>query len=163
MLNVATRPFTSSATVELGPTINTTVPPFTVRDHAGDPQHINDLLGEKGLLLGFTGNIWNPTNARRIIWAQRHAHHINSTGVNVALLSCDQPDLLYGFHISMSPPPEFPLLSDLDGQIHALFNMAKYPGMVLLDRSRTIRHKWLVPDDRVWPKIQDILDVVESL
>jgi alkyl hydroperoxide reductase subunit AhpC len=71
--------------------------------------------------------------------------------------------MLYGFYVSSATPPAFPLLADVDGGVHRLFNMARYPGMVVIDPQGIVRHKWLMPDDRVWPRVQEMLDVMQSL
>lgn len=150
-------------TFELGPSLDLTAPDFTVLDHAQRPRHMSEMIGRNGLLLGFIGDIWQSANIRRIIWLQRHAHSFIRTGHSVALLIRDQPHMLYGFYVSSPTPPEFPLLSDVDGDIHNLFNMTRYPGMVLIDTQHIVRHKWLMPDERVWPKIQEITQVLEAV
>jgi peroxiredoxin len=148
---------------ELGPDINLAAPGFSVLNHAQHSLQLDDLVGRNGLILGFIGDIWQSASIRRIIWLQRHAHSFIRTGHNVALLIRDQPHMLYGFYVSSPTPPEFPLLADVDGSIHRLFNMTRYPGMVLVDREQVVRHKWLMPDERVWPKIQEITEVLESV
>lgn len=149
-------------TYELGPRLNWTAPNFTIRDHARQPHQLNNLVGNRGLILGFIGDLWQQASMQRIIWLQRHSHSFIRLGYTMALLVCDDPDTLYGFHVSSRVPPPFPMLSDMNGDIHATFNMSHYPGLVLLDQQRTVRHKWLVPDDRVWPKIQDIMGTLET-
>jgi peroxiredoxin len=149
-------------TFELGPQIGLVAPDFSVHDHAQNPKTLDDMMGKRGLLLGFIGDIWQSASIRRIIWLQRHAHSVIVTGYNAALLICDQPHMLFGFYVSSPTPPEFPLLSDMDRKIHRLFNMGPYPGMVLIDHNRIIRHKWLLPDERVWPKIQELVEVLET-
>jgi peroxiredoxin len=150
-------------TFELGPNLNMAAPSFVLRDHAGCPRHLDELMGSRGLILGFIGDIWQSASIRRIIWLQRHAHTLLRTGYNVALLICDQPNMVYGFYVSSPTPPEFPLLADVDRKVHCLYNMEAYPGMVLLDHNRVIRHKWLMPDERVWPKIQELMEVLETV
>lgn len=148
-------------TYELGPHIGLTAPNFAARDHAGCTYRMNDLMGREGLILGFIGDIWFASNIRRIIWLQKHAHTFIRMGYNVALVISDQPHMLYGFYMSSPTPPEFPLLADMDGRVHRQFNMEAHPGMVLIDRDHIIQHKWLLPDERVWPKIQEIIDVLD--
>src|SRR5512134_850464 len=92
-------PFTTQS-LELGPRLNLGAPSFSVRDHTEQPQHLNDLMGEKGLVLGFIGDIWHEASVRRMLWLQRHAHQLLRTGCNMALLICDQPHMLYGFYVS---------------------------------------------------------------
>jgi peroxiredoxin len=150
-------------TTELGPILDLQAPNFTVLDHAQYEQQMSSLIGRNGLILGFIGDIWQSASIRRIIWLQRHATNFIRTGHNVALLIRDQPHMLFGFYVSSPTPPQFPLLADIDGSIHRLFNMTRYPGMVLIDRQHVVRHKWLMPDERVWPKIQEISEVLEAV
>jgi peroxiredoxin len=161
MLNKPTISTTHPRIADSGPAIHQLAGDFTLRNHANQHEHMVDLIGERGLLLAFIGDIWNAVNVRRILWLQRHAHHILLTGFNLTLISRDQPHTLYGFYISSALPPEFPLLSDVDGTVHRQFNMGKYPGMVLMDDHQIVQRKWLMPDDRVWPRIQEILDTLE--
>ncbi len=149
-------------TFELGPRLDVVGPDFSLYDHAECLQSLDGLMGQRGLVLGFIGDIWQSASIRRIIWLERHAHSIIRTGYNVALLICDHPQTLYGFYVSSPTPPVFPLLSDVDRKVHQLYNMGMYPGMVLLDHQRQVRYKWLLPDERVWPKIQELQEVLES-
>lgn len=150
-------------TMELGPYLTTIAPDFRVPDHNNEPHRLADLLGERGLLIGFVGDIWQPASIRRIIWLQRHAQTFMQRGTNVTLLIRDDVFMVYGFYVSSPITPNFPLLADKDGAVHDLFNMSRNPGLVLLDSQRVIRQKWLMPDERVWPKISDLLHMLEGL
>ncbi len=150
-------------TLELGPTLNTTASHFHIRDHNHQKVSLDNVMGEKGLLLGFIGDIWMPASVRRILWLQRHAGTFMRADVNLALVICDQPQTLYGFRVSIPLPLEFPLLSDVDHVVHRLYNMDDLCGLVMLNSSRTIRHKWLVPDERVWPNVNELLDAARTM
>lgn len=150
-------------TMELGPQLNSPAPHFVARNHTGQMRQLDDLTGERGLILGFIRDMWQQASIQRIFWLERHAHTFLHAGFQVALLICDEPHTLYGFYVSSLTPPEFPLLSDVDGDVHRQFNMTMHPGLLLLDRAHVIRHKWLVPDDRVWPKIHEMTDILEAL
>jgi hypothetical protein len=43
------------------------------------------------------------------------------------------------------------------------FNMTQVSGLVMLDGQQIVRHKWLVPDERVWPHINELLQAAQSL
>lgn len=150
-------------TLEIGPHLETSAPDFCVGDHNQTNRKLDDLMGSKGLVLGFLVDIWLSASVRRIIWLQRHASTFIRAGYNVALVVRDEPHMLYGYYISSPSPLEFPLLADVRGEVHRLYSMSHHPGLVLLDNRRVIRHKWLMPDERVWPKIQEMLDVLNSL
>lgn len=140
-----------------------TTPEFSVRDHAGKTQTLSNMMGMNGLVLGFLGEIWNPVNIQRIIWLQKHAHSIHRSGYKLALVTRDQPQVLYGYYVSSLTPPPFPLLADEAGDVHAQFEMAGRSGMIVLDRSKIARHKWEVPADRIWPRLSDITGILESM
>jgi peroxiredoxin len=150
-------------TLEIGPHLLTAAPDFYVGDHNQARHRLDDLMGAKGLILGFLVDIWLSASVRRIIWLQRHASTFIRAGFNVGLVVCDQPHMLYGYYISSPTPLEFPLLADVSGEVHRIYNMTHHPGLVLLDNQRVIRHKWLMPDERVWPKIQEMLEVLNDL
>ena len=120
-------------------------PDFSIYDHAGKPQTLSNMLGGNGVVIGFIGDIWNPVNIQRIIWLQKHAHSIHRSGYKLALVTRDQPQMLYGYYVSSLTPPPFPLLADVDGAIHSLFDMMGRSGMVVLDRTKVARHKWEMP------------------
>jgi alkyl hydroperoxide reductase subunit AhpC len=119
-------------------------------------------MGSNGLLLGFLVDVWLSASVRRIIWLQRHTYSFLRAGVQVAVVVCDQPHTLYGYSISSPSELPFPLLADVNTQVHRLYNMVNHPGLVLLDSQQTIRHKWLMPDERVWPKIQEMQEVLQE-
>jgi peroxiredoxin len=137
-------------------------PDFKVQDHASKTQTLTNMMGENGVILGFIGEIWNPVNIQRIIWLQKHAHSIHRSGYKLALVTRDQPQMLYGYYVSCLTPPPFPLLTDVAGDVHSLFDMAGRSGMVVLDRMRVARHKWEMPADRIWPRLTDITGILEA-
>ena len=137
-------------------------PNFNIYDHAGTAQTLSGMMGENGVVLGFVGDIWNPVNIQRIIWLQKHAHSIHRSGYELALIARDKPSALYGYYVSSLTPPPFPLLSDLDGTIHRLFEMNDRAGMVVLDSTQVAHHKWEMPVDRIWPRLTDITGILEA-
>ncbi len=150
-------------TLELGPRLETIAPDFLLYNHENRKSALQELLGERGLIVGFTGDIWQPASVRRILWLQRHASKFARMGVNIALLICDKPYMLYGFNLSSVTPLSFPLLADVDRQIHIKFNMERFSGLVLVDKNQIIRDKWLVPDERVWPRESELVQSFQLL
>ncbi len=150
-------------TFELGPQLNTPAPDFKLPDHNQKPQTLADVLGEQGMLLGFIGDIWQPASVRRILWLQRHVAKLALMGAPVALMVRDHPHTLYGFRVSSPLPVPFPLLADVDGAVHVQYRMDRYPGLILLDHKPLIRQKWLMPEDNIWPKMQEIVEAVQAL
>ena len=149
--------------MELGPHLNVPAPDFGVLNHTNHVMSLESLMGERGLVLGFTGNIWEPASVRRILWFQRYYPQFARLNVNLALLLCNQPYQLYGYSMSSVTPLEFPLLADVNREVHALYNMERYAGLVVVDATGLIRDKWLMPDERVWPKAPELMAVLEML
>jgi peroxiredoxin len=150
-------------TIELGPRLNSVAPEFTLLNHEHQESTLSGMIGKKGLLLGFTGDIWQPASVRRILWLQRQHSRFVRHGVNLALLICDKPHMLYGFYMSSVMPLEFPLLADAERVVHTKFSMDRHAGLILIDSRKIIRDKWLVPDERVWPNAQELLDALHQL
>jgi peroxiredoxin len=150
-------------TLELGPSLNTLAPDFVLSDHSQHKRSLVELMGNRGLLLGFIGDIWEPASVRRILWLQRNSAYFTREHVNLALVVVDQPHTLYGFYMSSSLPLHFPMLADTQRKVHELFNMTRYSGLALIDSHCLIRDKWLVPDERVWPKIHEIVDSIHAM
>ncbi|GAB4513610.1 MAG: hypothetical protein OHK0046_14500 [Anaerolineae bacterium] len=153
----------SHETAELGPILNSIVADFHLLDHKKVEHSLPDLMGKTGLLLGFIGDIWQPASVRRILWLQRHVQKFAQEGTATALLVRDYPHTLYGFHSSSPLPVPFPLLADPAGDIHRLYRMDLHPGLLLIDSIGILREKWLVPDDRVWPKLHELMESIQSL
>ncbi len=150
-------------TLEMGPRLHSFASEFMLMNHNSQFLMLNSLMGERGLFLGFTGNIWDPASVRRIIWMQRHYPEFKKQGVNMALLVSDHPQKLLGYAMSSLTPVEFPLLADWDQAVHAQYHMEHYAGMVLVDCMWVIREKWIMPDERVWPHITDLMDTLKTL
>ena len=150
-------------TLEMGPRINVAAPEFCLVNHENIETTLPEMVGTRGLLMGFTGDIWQPASVRRILWLQRHYNQFARMGVDLALLICDKPHMLYGFSMSSTTPLKFPLLADVDRNVHKLYRMDRYAGLVLLDNNYTIRDKWIVPDERVWPRVAELVNVFETL
>lgn len=150
-------------TAELGPILGTRAPGFALLDHKRQLHMLDDLMGTAGVALGFIGDIWQPTSVRRILWLQRHVNKFAVMGAPVALLVRDHPHTLSGFHSSSPLPVPFPLLADPDGRIHHAYAMDRNPGMLLIDRLHVLRQKWLMPDDRVWPRIQELAQAMQMI
>lgn len=150
-------------TMELGPHLHIPAPDFAVLSHTNTLVSLENLLGERGLVLGFTGNIWEPASVRRILWFQRYYPQFARLNVSLALLLCNQPHQLYGYSMSSVVPLDFPLLADIHREVHMLYNMERYAGLVVVDAAGMIRDKWLMPDERIWPKAPELMAVLEML
>lgn len=143
--------------------VNTPAPAFCLPDHQKQPHTLKSLAGRSGLLLGFIGDVWRPTSVRRILWLKRHAQKFAALGTPVALLVCDQPHTLFGFQMSSELPVPFPVLADPDGSVHTQYAMHCQPGLALIDRGLIVREAWLVNEDRVWPKMTELVQSIQTM
>ena len=150
-------------TMELGPVINTKVYNFKLNNYKGTVHTLDSLMGGNGVLLGFIGDIWKPTSVRRILYLQRHVSKFALMGTPIALLVRDHASTLYGFQISSPLPVPFPLLADEDGSVHLKYGMDRHPGLLLIDNAYMLRQKWLMPDERVWPRMSELVKAVQQL
>jgi peroxiredoxin len=150
-------------TFELGPIVNNSVDDFTLPDHTRTRYSLKDMMGSTGAILGFIGDIWHPASVRRILWLQRHVQKFASMGAPITLIIREDPMTLEGFRLSSPLPVPFPLLADIDGAVHQLYSMDRHPGLLLIDHNHILRDKWLMPDERVWPKLEEITRSVHSV
>jgi peroxiredoxin len=128
---------------------------FELPNHHRLPTPLETLIHGHGLLLAFVGDIWKPTNVRRVMWLQRHLNKFNTLNLSLALVAVDQPHTLYGFQMSNPLPTMFPLLADADGSVHKAYAFDRHPGVMLIDPTLTIRAKWLL-SDAIWFNLNDV-------
>lgn len=150
-------------TEELGPLAYTLGENFSLSNHKDQSYTLDDLMGTNGVLLSFIGDIWHPTSVRRILWLQRHVGKFALMGTPVAVLVRDLTETLYGFEMSSPLPVPFPLLADEKGDVHRQYRMDRHPGLLLIDNQQMIREKWLMPPDRVWPSMKDLVNAIQQL
>jgi len=149
-------------TVEMGPTLHVPAPQFKIEDAEGKLTTLDDLMGQRGVLMAFVKNIWEPASIRRILYMQRHFKRFQAQGYNVALVIQDQQYSLWTFYMSSPMSVVVPMLADEKGEVHRAYNMA-HPGLVLLHADKTVKSKWLMPDKRVWPKARELLQETQTV
>lgn len=150
-------------TVELGPSLHQQVSDFHLLSAKQEHLSLNDVMGSHGVLLGFIGNIWHEASVRRILWMQHYLHKFTALGTPATLLLHEHISTLHGFEISSPLPILFPMLADEDGAVHKAYRMDRHPGLLLIDKNRILRQKWLMPSQRVWPKPREIALAVQDL
>lgn len=150
-------------TFELGPVLYRTMDDFTLQDQMAAAHHAHDLMGRNGLLLGFIGSVWDTSSVRRILWLQHYSERFSEMGAPAAVVVREQPSTLAGFYASSPMPVQCLLLADVGGTVHRLYNMMHHAGLLLLDNQLVLRQKWLMPGDRVWPRLQEIEKAVREL
>jgi peroxiredoxin len=149
-------------TIEMGPRLQTTVPDFALPDGDNNELDLSDLMGQQGLLLAFVDTIWQPASIRRILYLQRHYKRFKNHGIEIAIVIGDTQQSVWSFHMSSPTSVLIPLLADENLSAHQMFNM-RQAGLVFLDCDYTLRSKWLVPDERIWPSAKNILNDISYL
>lgn len=147
--------FASSAATNL----NRPVPDFSLPDHNDQLHHLKTVMGTKGVLIGFLGDIWRPVSVHRIFGLQRAAKKFTVLGWQTAMIIRDQPATLRHFHFSSPMPIPFPLLADADGKAHAAYTIER-PCLLLVDHEGVLRAKWQMSPDIVLPETDAILEAI---
>lgn len=147
--------FSSSAVSPL----NRHMPDFSLTDSDNKAFDLKAVMGKKGVLLGFLGDIWRPVSVHRIFGLQRAAKKFTALGWQTAMIVCDQPATLRNFHASSPLPVPFPLLADANGKVHDAYCVER-PCLLLIDRDAILRANWQMPPDIVLPETDAILDAM---
>ncbi|MCL4253357.1 MAG: redoxin domain-containing protein [Anaerolineae bacterium] len=153
----------STRILEQGPPLLTTMPDFRLPDCDWKAYELGNLMGETGLLLAFIGDIWHPASVRRVMWLQHHTPKFATLGTPVAIIVRDEAKMLYGFQTSSPLPIPFPLLADTKGDVHDDYDMVGLTGLLLLDKQHRLQAKWIIPEDRVWVKLPQLVSEIELL
>lgn len=146
-----------------GPQLYSQAPFFSLNDQDHCLHDLDTLMGKTALLLCFIENIWQASSVRRVLLLERFHPQLSAQGTAAALVLRNDASTLKGFQVSSPIPVRFPLLADPEGVIHNLYNMKSSPGLILVDVSKIIRYKWFMPDKDAWPKLSEVLNVVQTL
>ncbi len=152
----------AAETAEIGLQIGSTAPNFALLDHERQKRDLASIMGEKGVIIGFIKDIWQPASIRRILYMQKHHRKFHAQGYNIALIIADQPHTLYSFHLSSEVKVSLPLLADPDESAHCLFRM-DHSALVMIDNKQVVRAKWLIPAERVWLRPKELMEDICSV
>ncbi|MBK8137809.1 MAG: redoxin domain-containing protein [Chloroflexi bacterium] len=139
------------------------LPAFSLSDHNRVRRSLDTLMGPEGMLLGFIGDIWRPISINRILTMQKEASKLAARGLSVAIVIRGRVNTLTNFIINTPVPVTLPLLADPDGMVQATYRTHMSPGLLLLDRRRVMRFRWLLTDELLWPMMDDVLKAASSL
>lgn len=139
------------------------LPAFSLSDHNRVRRSLDTLMGPNGMLLGFIGDIWRPISINRILTMQKEASKLAAHGLSVAIVIRGRVNTLTNFIINTPVPVTLPLLADPDGMVQATYRTHMAPGLLLLDRRRVMRFRWLLTDELLWPMMDDVLKAASSL
>jgi peroxiredoxin len=166
----------SAIAAEPGPAVGATFPhELTAPDQSGQPQTLTSVMGEKGVAIFFVRSAdWCPFCKGQLVDVNRHFARFRALGLKVVSVSVDQVAEIAAFadaqHI------EYTMLADPDGAINlslgirdeqypvgsAAFGVPR-PTLYVLDRSGTIRLRYMEPTYRTRPDLEVVLRDVAAL
>lgn len=118
---------------------------FTLNNHENISYRLSMMMGEKGMLLAFTGDVWDLSCVRYALWMNRQCFKLAASGLNTAIIIPNHPYELNGFFMSIPRGITVPLLADPKYQVYGDFDMATQ-GFVLINREGDILNKWYITD-----------------
>ncbi|MCA9904201.1 MAG: hypothetical protein KC547_10105 [Anaerolineae bacterium] len=133
-----------------------------VYDHREEAHTLDSLMGERGLLLVFIGDIWVPGNEHAIRWVNQITRPLIDEGVLSALVTSNAAHTLKGFFASSPMPLTFPLLADSDLRLRYLCAVERRNAIVLIDVHGYLRVRWSI-DGADLPGLRSILRSIQSL
>lgn len=116
---------------------------FELKNHQNVPYTMETIRGENGILLAFTGDVWDVSCVRYMLWLQRQNFKLAALGVNCALIAPNQTYELNGFFMSIPRVISFPLLADPTKSLFDEVGMEK-PGYLLLGHDGDVKARWYV-------------------
>ena len=161
---------------EPGPAVGVTFPhELAAPDQSGRQRTLQSLMGEKGVAIFFVRSAdWCPFCKGQLADVNRHFARFQALGLNVVSVSVDQVEKIAAF--AGSQKIEYTMLSDPDGTINlslgirdeqypvgsAAFGVPR-PTLYVVDRSRTIRLRYMEPTYRTRPDLEVVLRDVAAL
>jgi len=139
--------------IDVGPELEKPAPPITVMNTHQQPVTIEQLSGDKGLIiLFFRSADWCPFCKRHLIELNNHADKFRKLGYGLAAISYDNTEILKTF--SKHKKISYPLLSDQRVKTMSTYNIVNneyaigddnygipYPGVVVIDNTGKVVDK----------------------
>ena len=144
-------------------------------DQHGETQTLASLMGEKGIAILFVRSAdWCPFCQGQLVDANRHLAQFRARGVNVVSVSVDEVEEIAKF--ARAQKIEYPMLADPSGAINlalgirdeqypvgsAQFGVPR-PTLYVVDRSGTIRLRYMEPTYRTRPDLDAVLRDIAAL
>lgn len=155
---------------EPGPAVGSAFPhDLAAPDQTGVARDLRSLMGEKGVAVFFVRSAdWCPFCKGQLVDANRHFAQFQALGVNVVSVSVDSVEKIAAFAREQSIA--YPMLSDPKGAINlelgirdeqypvgsAQFGVPR-PVLYVIDRSGTIRLRYIEPTYRTRPDLDQVL------
>ena len=164
--------FSASAAIaaEPGPAVGATFPhDLAAQDQSGRQRTLPSVMGEKGVAIFFVRSAdWCPFCKGQLVDVNRHFAGFQALGLNVVSVSVDQVAKIAAF--AAEQHIEYTMLADPEGAINlslgirdeqypvgsAAFGVPR-PTLYVLDRSGTIRLRYMEPTYRTRPDLDAVL------
>lgn len=141
--------------------IHTKAPSFCLPSAEGERHNLSTLMGEVGLLLAFSGDIWDIHSIRQVMWLQRYAPQFALLGARSALVAPNDSDALRSFVMSNPLKIPFKLLADPQRQSYHAYNI-KAPCLLFISRSGYIGGQWHLGGTGAISVAQDVLHTIQA-
>jgi peroxiredoxin len=161
---------------DLGPGVGAKFPhELAAPDQSGRQQTLKSLMGEKGVAIFFVRSAdWCPFCKGQLVDVNRHFARFKALGLNVVSVSVDQVAQIAAF--AESQKVAYVMLADPKGDINlsigirdeqypvgsAAFGVPR-PTLYVLDRSGTIRLRYMEPTYKTRPDLEGVLHDVAAL
>jgi peroxiredoxin len=161
---------TAATAAEPGPLVGAKFPHSLVAlDQSGKQQSLETLMGEKGVAILFVRSAdWCPFCQGQLVDTNRHFARFQALGLNVVSVSVDSVAEIAAF--AAAQKIEYAMLADPDGAINlslgirdeqypvgtAAFGVPR-PTLYVLDRTGTIRLRYMEPTYRTRPDLEAVL------
>lgn len=153
LLLIVTNTAMAKNTIDAGPLVNKKAPPITVINAKKQSVNIEQLRGDKGLIiLFFRSADWCPFCKKHLVELNDTAKKFTQLGYGLAAISYDETDILKSF--TKERNITYPLLSDQDAKTMIDYNILHqdyamdddnygipYPGVVVIDNKGNVTHK----------------------
>jgi len=156
--------------VEPGPQVGEKfTPPLEAFDQTGRQHNLETLMGERGVVLFFVRSAdWCPFCMRQLADVNQRLADFEALGLNVASVSVDKIALIAKFAKAQSIG--YTMLADPDGTINLSLGIrdeqypvgsaqfgVPHPILYVIDRSGTIRLRYMEPTYRTRPDLSAVL------
>ncbi|MEL6258687.1 MAG: peroxiredoxin family protein [Pseudomonadota bacterium] len=164
-----------AATRTIGPAIGSPAPATTLKTYTNTPMSLNDLSGDKGLVLVFFRSAsWCPFCKKQLAELQGAEADLADWGWQLAGVSYDSPEILASF--AETTGLSYPLLSDADSTTIRNFDLLNddvdpdsraygipHPAIVFIDSSGVVVSVLQEEGYRNRPQVETVLATADAL
>ena len=151
--------------------VGDTAPDFELPATKGKTFRLSAGTGKKNVLLAFYPFDWSPVCTNEVGYLNTNLAAFKAWDVNVVAVSVDSPFSHQAW--AKAEALKFPLLSDFNKEVCALYGVLcdEYSGLksfakrsvFIVDKSQTVRYKWVSDEPGEEPDYQEILCVCDDL